>query len=200
MCENRLGKVDMLPITLGMVDYFENRGLCWDVIQLIGKSVNKHGIMLELKLSALELNLMDYGDVGEVEKIMGARSVTWVDAEDGFTCCGTLYHECAGRVTFLTHMSDWCTNRIIYATVLGQIDRVDRTVEIRRSYHRGIDPMNAVRALKKQRVIDDSYTVLPRRTQRKWTSSEHKTIMYVMEDKFDPIPPLIDDDEDEWIL
>ena len=191
----------------------------WDLISVIGKNIGLLGILQELELGSIELDLIHYGDIDEVvklyqEKRENEKEITLVGKEgrdytgqvELFTCAGSILQPMKGveernEVLFITHVSDWNTNAISYATVLGKINHRDHTIEIHREVTNGkLNLSAALMSMQMNGVIDASYALVPKKMtvkQRKWTKGEHKKIMCAFEDKFDPPPGLIQDDEDD---
>jgi hypothetical protein len=221
----------MLPLDTNTRRWFQNEGLYWDLIILIGKNMNQQGILRELELGSMELNLIHYGDIDEAVKLYQEKSEGKKERGGGegektkeitlvgkvgryytgqveiFTCAGSILQHVIGEgerkeVLFITHVSDWNTNVISYATVLGKINHRDHTIEIHREVINGkMDTGTALMSMRLNRIIDASYALVPKKAtvkQRKWTKGEHEMIMRAFEDKFDPPPGLIEDDDDGW--
>ena len=215
----------MIPIEIDTTTrkWLQQQGLYWDLISVIGKNIGLLGILQELELGSIELDLIHYGDIDEVVKLYQEkrekekeREITLVGKEgrdytgqvELFTCAGSILQHMKGveernEVLFITHVSDWNTNAISYATVLGKINHHDHTIEIHREVTNGkLNLSAALMSMQMNGVIDTSYALVPKSTtvkQRKWTMEEHKKIMCAFEDKFDPPPGLIqDEDDDGW--
>lgn len=173
---------------LSSLHILEDYGLCWDVICLISKKLNKIDFIPKLALDLIELGLIEES-VDSFNLVFNTWDIyVYKETFQDYNLC--IYMQ--NNDQFMLYMSDWTMRKFII--LYGKIDDRNKEILITRYHKQNLDISDAMCFMTCINKDVENY-LIKINTYRNWTKHEHYKIMWAFEDKFDPMPRLVHDPE-----
>lgn len=162
----------------------EECGLCWDIICIISRKLNKIDLMTKIALDPIELGLIEES-VESFDLVFNTWEIyVYKETFQNYNLCIYMLN----NDQFMLYMSDWTMRKFII--LYGVIDDYNKEIVITRYHKQNLDISDAMCFMCGITKDYENY-LIKINTYRNWTKHEHYTIMWAFENKFDPMPELI---------